>query len=470
MTTNFLEVLELLEKTPKTNDKIKILEENKEVPHLRDFLVYAVDTRTVFNIVKIEEDKGTGTAFNIVGLSTWENFVSLITALINGNATGHAANDAVVNFLRYCTDLEKKWYLKCIQKDIASTKIGRKIMDDVWPGSVLYWKCGLAEQEDEIDKILEEDQRTFQTEYAYVELKENGIRTFFRNKGFTPLIPVGRSGLALENFGILRRALSKLGIPDMMWDGECSVDDKLELVQGVSGFDFTKTEADFTNAKGKVSKKWQDYQEDYARIDAYRQRLKFKIFAAVPTSEWDTRKPVWTYEEMRDYLEKVVAPLIRFHGLEDKLEVVNKYRVDSYIEARLKADEWMAQGFEGAILKSPKHTYQFRRCRDWIKIKEEVETDFQITGYVLQKPKYNGDGTLKPPMIGKFTGHDQAGRKYGVGTGRGWTEEFYIEALKNFDTHYYMKIMKITAQRFTDKAAICPRFDCWRPDKLTLED
>jgi 3-methyladenine DNA glycosylase/8-oxoguanine DNA glycosylase len=130
---NFLDVLDLLEKTPKTNDKKAILEENRDTSHLKEYLILAIDERVKFNINKIEANKGTGTAFSRMGLSSWDNFDRVVKALVNQDISGHAANDAVESFLRTCTDQEKKWYKRCIQKDIASTNVGKAIMDEVWP-------------------------------------------------------------------------------------------------------------------------------------------------------------------------------------------------------------------------------------------------------------------------------------------------------------------------------------------------
>lgn len=468
---NFLDVLELLEKTPKTNDKIAIIEKNKDIPHLKEYLILALDDRITFNINKIEENKGTKTAFSRMGLSTWDNFKLVINALIQQDVSGHAANDAVESFLRNCNNLEKKWYLRCIQKDIASTKVGRKIMDDMWPGSVLYWRCFLAEQEDKIDKILEADQNSFIWGYAYLELKKNGIRTFFENYNNNIQTPVGRSGLPIENFEFLGKFIEKLGLSNMMLDGECSVRDCLEDTMTVFNFDFSKTEKDFLGKSGKIRQKaWEKYQDSYARADALRKNLKFTIFAAIPRNEWYNRSPKWTYEEMREYLTNTVKPLIQKYGLEDYIEVIDSIKVNNYAHARKIADRYISFGAEGGIIKSPHHVYQFKRTRDWVKLKEEVEIDYQIIGYEIQKDKYNGDGTLKLPMVGKFLIRDQAGREYKIGTGKSWDEKFYIYALNNYEKEFHNKIGKLTAQRFTDKAAICPRHDCWRPDKTSLED
>lgn len=467
---NFIDVLELLEKTPKTNDKKAILEKNKNLQYLKEYLVLAIDDRVKFNINKIEENKGTGTSFNRMGRDVWGNFERVVDALVNQTISGHAANDAVESFLRTCnTDLERKWYKRCIQKDIASTKVGRKIMDDVWPGSVLYWKCGLADQEDKIDKVVEEDTGKFIWGYAYVEMKKNGVRTFFEEYENCLLTPVGRSGLPIDNFEIIRPFLAKLGIHEMIWDGECSVNDCLEDTMTVFGFDFSKTKEDFTGKSGKVRQKaWEKYQAEYDRADALRKQLKFTIFACVPRDEWYAHGAKWTYEQMRIYLEVFVKPLIEKYGLQDKIEVIDRYRVETYHEARDIANAWIYDGFEGAIVKNPKGTYQFRRCTDWIKIKEEDSASAFILEVIKQKETYQTDGTIDPPMMGKFKVQDANGRVYNVGTSTLLSREKREEIWNNKES-WINKVIDITCQRFSNDAAICPRIVAFRDD-MTRND
>jgi len=477
----FIQILELLECTPKTNDKIKLLKVNEITPHLKEFLVLAVCDTVKFNIKELKEVDANpvSSCSHKLSSSTWDTFIRLTDALVNEVITGHSAIATINSFLQsnLLSDLEKKWYERCIKKDIASTKVGRKIMDTVWPGSVLYWQCMLATPEDQIGKILKEDLDTFIDGYAYGELKKNGMRTFqeveqcsdvLGGKFTLAKVPVSRKGLPLYNFKDVTKLIAKVvsgtSFEDYMFEGECSVDDNLEDTMSVYGFDFTKTEDDYRGKSGKVGKGWEKYQADHVRCTEFLSRLKFTIFDLMPINEWKAKDCKKNYEERRADLV-VLKNMIHAYSLSTKLDILDSKRFKTYSVANVWSKEVIASGYEGIIIKRPKHKYEWTRSKSWIKSKEEVETDVVIIGYLIQKQKYNSDGTKKPAMLGKFIVRDSEGRVFEVGTGKGWTEKFYTEALENFDSVYKLRVMKILAQKFTKKAAIIPRFNCWRDDK-----
>ena len=465
---SFLTVLELLQTTQGTNAKKEILMENILTPHLKEFLVYTIDDRIKFNVEKITKVVEPN-PLNRMGLSTWDNFVALACVLETRALSGDKAIGAIQSFLSACTDLERKWYTKCIQKDLACiTGLGRKVMNDVWPDSVLYFKCGLAEEEKKIDKAIYP---------SALELKKNGIRTFFflddAGELFVPQYgaidaPCGRSGLPIENFTVLNKFVKQLEQEGYVLDGECSVEDCLEDVQSVFNFDFSKTPDDFRLKSGKIGKGWEKHRARMDEVLVLQRKMKFTIFDIVPIDEWEKKEGTKTYTERRVLLEKLKRK-IRELGIQDHVEVIDSLIVNSYTEAMEVVARWIAAGYEGGVLKCIKSTYQWRRWINWIKIKEEVDFDFQVVSVYLGKTKFNGDGTEKPEMAGGINVVDQEGREFQIGTGVGWDEAFYEKLWKEREA-YVRKIGKGTAQKLTKKAAICPRFDCWRTDKVSLED
>jgi hypothetical protein len=473
---DFIEILDILKITSSTNEKLRILSENKENKQLKEMLNYALNNSITFGVKEFEYTVGDGRFDNT---RAWENFKSLLSQLENRELAGSAALKEIKKTFSWFNTQQCFWFEKCLKKDLATIGIGQTLFDKAF-GTNNKFKCGLADQEDKIDKVIEEDTGKFIWGYAEVEMKKNGVRTFFetqndRDEGIIYYDPVGRSGLPIMNFVDIIPFLSQLGIADMMWDGECSVNDCLEDTMTVFGFDFSKTEDDFKGKSGKTrAKAWEKYQADYDRADALRKQLKFTIFACVPRNEWYARKPSWTYTQMRIYLEFIVKPLIDKLNLGNKVEVIDRQCVETYHEARDLANAWIAEGFEGAIVKNPKAVYQFRRCTDWIKIKEEDSFEAIIIGYVPSKTKFNGDGTEKEQMLGAFNVecyHPLSGNliSFEIGTGKLMDENFRIEVAKNPD-NWIGKVLECTCQRFTSTSAICPRVERVRSDRVDLDN
>jgi hypothetical protein len=464
----FISVLETLQSTKGTKDKEAILNENILCPHLKEYLVYAIDDRIKFNITKITkvvEQVPVGR----MGQSTWDVFEGIVKELSSGTLRGDKAVGTIQSFLSRCTQLEKKWYTKCIQKDLACISgLGRNLMDSVWPSSVLYFKCGLAEEEAQIEKAVWP---------SGLELKKNGIRSFFfvgeDNELFVPQyegvrLPVGRSGIPISNFNVLTKFVKQLKVEGFVLDGEISVEDRLEDVQSVFNFDFSKTPDDFRLKSGKVGSGWDKYKKRMNEVLEFQKKMKFTIFDIVPTGEWDKKQGTETYLQRRERLAPIKARIAQL-GIGNSVEVIDSIIVNTYEEAMEIINRWIAAGFEGGIIKSLESLYEWRRWIHWIKCKEEVEFDFRVLGVYLGKQKYNGDGTPKESMAGGISVEDRDGRMFEIGTGIGWNEAFYIELLENKED-YIGRIGTGVAQKLTAKSAINPRFGHWRTDRTHLEE
>jgi len=87
-------------------------------------------------------------------------------------------------------------------------------------------------------------------------------------------------------------------------------------------------------------------------------------------------------------------------------KTVETYHVQSDVTAKLMYDQFMKQGYEGAILRNNK-PYENKRSYNLQKFKEFHDTEATITGWVEGQGKRTG-------TIGKFLARDADGNEFGM--------------------------------------------------------
>jgi hypothetical protein len=461
MNKTYIDVLNNLSSISSTNEKEKYLFENKDVPNLMDFLKYMIDIRIRFNVANLPlmELIHLDPSDELTDDNAWLLFVDLANKLNAREYTGNEAGEQIIALMTKLNYKQKYWLTLCLQKDSAKIGIGRKIVNKVWPKLVLDFKVSLAECEDEIDKFEFGNK-------ACVELKLNGVRTIIVVRNGIVEDIYGRSGLPIENFKFLINYIHLFSFGrSYVLDGEVHVNNSLEDTMSLFGFDLTKTEQDFIGKNGKVGSGWKKYLERKAEVLVFQQQAKYAVFDYLDIDEWDNTKCITGYQARRNKLKDLFSSIPTTYPF----EMPPYYEVKDYDEALSHIKPWIEQGLEGGILKVYDHLYSFKRDRNWIKIKEEVEEDVQIIEIYLSKQKYNSDGSLKPDMMGEALVIDRYGRKYKIGTGKYLSEDRRIDMWNNKE-NYLFKIYYVTAQRFTADAAICPRIEYMRDDKVSLDD
>lgn len=459
----FIDVLEELEKTTGTNDKIAILKKNKDVPYLKDYLQTILDKKITYGVAQLPEYDlmPGGCHFNIV--------LTLAEKLANRSLTGKAAESEIIDVLEHCTPRENKWYRNFLLKDLASIGMGQRIFEQGFEEKGFKFRLMLAESEEELEKI--EDSA------GYLDKKANGVCTIPRvEDGVLDIVYGGRNGLEATNFYFIKDELETLvkalgpEWASCVFHGEIHVNDVLEDTMSLYGFKF-RTQDDFLGKNNKLKEKaWAAYQADEARILKFRDEAKFSIFEIIPADAWDAQKYDVVLEERKKFYLETVQPLIEKLGLK-KIEIIETERCPNIDEGRAAAQRWIKRKFEGGIWKRDGGVYEWKRSRNSIKIKEVVDFEIEFDSYEIQKDKYNPDGTLKPPMVGKVWGHDLAGNQYKIGTGKALPEDVRIDMLENWETKYKGKIGTCSAQRPSEKGKyICARLDIIRLDRSSLED
>lgn len=454
----YINVLDELMKISSTNDKEKYLELNKNVLNLMEFFKYMIDIRIKFWFSDFEVTHDCNSTLS--DDEAWIVFKALANRLNKREITGNDGLNAIQEVFSTFSKSQSFWLSLCLKKDSSLIGVGKKLVNKVWKNLVLDFKVSLAECEDEIDKF------EF-GEKASLELKLNGIRTIVIVRNGKVEDVFGRSGLPIENFRFLIHGIESISNnKSFVLDGEVHVDNCLEDTMSLFGFDLSKSEEHFTGKNGKISSAWKKYSERKKEILNFQNKARYSVFDYLEIEEWDNQLCKTTYQSRR---EKLIN-LLNLDNLDAyKLEMPPYHEVEDYDEALEIIEPWIGEGLEGGILKVYDHLYSFKRDRNWIKIKEEVEEDVQILDIYISKQKYNSDGSFKPEMMGEALVIDRLGRKYKIGTGKYLSEERRIDMWQNKE-NYINGIYYVTAQRFTSDAAICPRIEYKRDDKVSLDD
>lgn len=189
---NALEVLDKLESTPSSTEKLKILSANKGDTELAELLDAALNFKRKFFIKKFTvSGRGSETSHGV--------FMALLKRLEKREITGDAARDAVSSFFSHCNALQSKWYTRILQKNLRAgfglteaNKAGYNIPDF----DVMLAKDG-------------KDCKNLQTivkEGVYVSPKLDGYRCIaFCSYGEVQLY--SRNGSIYENFPSIIEAL-----------------------------------------------------------------------------------------------------------------------------------------------------------------------------------------------------------------------------------------------------------------------
>lgn len=471
MNNSFINILNQLEITTGTLDKIAILEKNKDNKELRQYLYLAIDERVTYGIKKLPDYE------LMTGGCTFEMFKELCYKLENRALTGNDAISEISNTLKHSTESQNKWYRKCLEKDLSSIGIGASLVNKAFGEKfILDFRCSGAADPKKIDKMKYD---------ADAQLKKNGIRSlFFTNDEGRVCIPpfntfatcIGRSGLPIEQFNFLIPEINKLKLANRVFDGEVSVEDNLWLTQTLSSFKI-RDKSEFIGKNGKLKEKaWKEYKAREDEFYDLQSRAKFTIFEILDKEEFLRENIKLSYIERRTLLEeqfKVIA------NLTDKIDIVPAVSVKNKEEALAQANKWIEEGFEGAVIKSHEGKYGFTKGDYAIKIKrqaDKLEIDAEIVDIEPSKQTYNTDGSLAPPMAGRITirYRNQFDKivESGVGTGVALDRDTKRDMITHPE-NYIGLIVEVNGQEFSDDGIlITPRINRIRfPfDKSNIKD
>ena len=300
---------------------------------------------------------------------------------------------------------------KILKKHLA-IGASTKTVNKVFPGLVPTFEVALAQKF--------EEKRLIGKERVGVEPKLDGIRCFTIVENGEALL-YARSGKLISNFdSTIGKELTQLG--DGCYDGE---------IMG----------KDFTAVMRQVHRK--------ESVDVSNSYLS--LFDFLPLKEWKSRKavmPCWQrYAELR---KRVAGGAWRY------LKTVPRYdSIADYTKIKNFHDEFVLDGFEGAMIKDLDAPYKFGRGPEVMKLKAFHDADLQIQA--LQEGTGKHSGKLGSVLV-SYNGVD-------VQVGSGFSDELR-ETIWNKPADFIGRTIEVRYQEVTPDGSLrFPTFVCFRNDR-----
>jgi DNA ligase-1 len=417
------DILNVIKDSQGSNAKKAVLENHRENDLLKKVLKYGLDPFTPFNIVKVPKVKS---GIRLTGINEecrWSAFFETADACSKRDISGNEAVNEMYSVFECATPDEEKWMRKILKKHLA-IGASTKTVNKVFPGLIPTFDVALAQKFEE-KRIVGKS--------VCVEPKLDGIRCFaIIENGIANLY--ARSGKQIKNFDdTIGADLARL--PDGCYDGEIMGEDFVSLMR-------------------------QAYRKDNVITEG----TYLAIFDYLPMKEWKSRKSEMRCEERYIHLLHSVCGshpksmnnnLARTNAFKH-LCVVNRVYVKSdYNMIKGLHDEFVTQGYEGAMVKDLDAPYKFGRGPEVMKLKAFHDVDLEVAG--LQEGTGKHSGKLGSVLV-SYNGVD-------VQVGSGFSDELR-EIIWEKPDDFIGRTIEVRYQEETPDGSLrFPTFVCFRNDR-----
>ena len=403
-------ILEQIRGTRGTKAKAEILQEHANNDVLRQVLKAGMDSFTPFYIVKVPKTIESGRHPSILEADRWRMFFDVAEICATRYHTGNAAIELMQIAFSSATPDEEKWMRKILKKQMA-LGVGPKSINKVFPGLIPTFEVSLAQKF--------EEKRIDGKPYVFVEPKLDGIRCFAVVENEKALL-FARSGKLITNFdSTIGDALLQLG--NGCYDGELMGEDFVSLMR-------------------------QAYRKE--NVDTATTYLA--LFDYLSLEEWKSGQTSTSCEERYNHLRNTVGQGNQY------VNVIERHQVEaSYAPIKELHDRFVAQGFEGAMIKDPTAAYKFGRGYEVMKLKDFHDVDLIIEG--LDEGTGRHKGRLGAVVV-NYQGTE-------VKVGSGFSDELR-EQVWNDPTGFIGRMIEVRYQEVTPDGSLrFPTFVCFRNDR-----
>ena len=405
-----VEILEKIKEARGANEKKSILESHSDNTLLLQILRAGLDPFIPFHVVKVPKINERNEETN--ELIVWNLFFKAVDACATRTITGNEAIAVLHRVFQVAPEKDEMWMRKVLKKHLA---IGASIktVNKVFPGLITTFDVSLAQKFEE--KRIESEVS------VYIEPKLDGIRCFaIVENGASTLY--ARSGKIISNFSAtIGKELSLL--PDGCYDGEIMGEDFISLMR-------------------------QAYRkENIETKDTY-----LALFDYLPLKDWQTKETSMT---CRERYGKLYTSLFHAGTLKYLRHVERRTVTADYSEIIKIHDEYVALGYEGAMIKIINAPYKFGRGHEVMKLKAFHDVDLKI------KELLEGTGKHIDKLgsvVVEFKGVD-------VQVGSGFSDDLR-ESVWNNPKDFIGRIIEVRYQEVTPDGSLrFPTFVCFRNDR-----
>ena len=408
-----VEILEEIKQAAGSNLKKSIIAEHSDNEVFKQVLTYSFDPFIVFNVVKIPKVKTADRSVAMPEHARWESFFKAIDLCAAREVTGNAAVELIRSTFCVVKAEEEAWMRRILKKHLA---IGAsvKTINSVIPGLIPTFEVSLAQKF--------ETKRLAGRSTVFVEPKLDGIRCFaIVENGGVKLY--ARSGKVISNFdGTIAPELLKLG--DGCYDGELMGTDFIALMRQA----YRKEDKDVTGTY-------------------------LCLFDYLPIEEWNSKQSAMDCNErFETLLDKMTDSNINLALVQpvDRVEIAADYD-----EIKEQHDEYVRDGFEGAMVKFCDAPYKFGRGYEVMKLKAFHDVDLPIDSLLEGTGKH--EGKLGSVVV-NFNGVD-------VQVGSGFSDDLR-ESIWSDHEAYLGRMIEVRYQEVTPDGSLrFPTFVCFRNDR-----
>ena len=403
------EILEEIKATAGTNDKKEVLQAQDDNELLKKALKYGLDPFTPFNIVKVP--KVDSRHESPLEEKVWNRFFEAADACATRQVTGNDAIETMHHVFSTAPASDEKWMRKILKKHLA-IGASTKTINKVFPGLVPTFEVALAQKFEE-KRIVGKDE-------VAVEPKLDGIRCFAIVEDSESAL-YARSGKLISNFdSTIGAELSKL--PDGCYDGEIMGEDFIALMR-------------------------QAYRKENVDTDG----TYLALFDYIPLNEWKSRETKISCRARYSTLCDLVNSSAHRH-----LKVVPRHIVAAdYTEIKSLHDEFVNNGYEGAMIKDLEAPYKFGRGPAVMKLKAFHDVDLKIEKLL----EGTGRHTDKlGSVVVNYKGVE-------VQVGSGFSDELRDKVWSDPDS-FIGRMIEVRYQEVTPDGSLrFPTFVCFRNDR-----
>ena len=367
------EFITKLGSTNSINQKVDII---RTFPDLKKFLMILLDSNETTGVTRKQVE---AFRYKLGQESSHTDILSLLDSLYSRDLSGHAAKQAIWDFINSNESQFRETILRVVDKNLK-VRITSKHVNKAFPGSIPEFSVALG-----VD--FQRGHQHFEKHTGwYISRKYDGVRCILRISHNGDVKCFSRTGKVLKSTQHLQDTVSKLFPRGVVLDGEvCYVDE-----HGVE--DFNKT----------VS-----MVRTHDSFDTY----VFKIFDYLTLDEFDggisRRSFMQRHRSLRDV----------YDGSTSEIQIVEQTPYDpSVMETMLQSVH--NSGWEGLILRRDTY-YKGKRSNDILKHKSFKTDDYRVLGTNNDMMRIIDDrsGLEVEEMLLKNVSIDHRGQIVHVGSG-----------------------------------------------------